>query len=155
MERHGTRDRKSVPELQNFAGKIGLFPAMTHSDCTPSLAEGSARSRWLSGAYGVLLLSVAAVSAPQPIDLPRKSGAMGHHDESYPGFDWIMSRDDLELMVSLVNHNTPGAAEFVELPATGHTFEHYSSQQAAFSGKALPFDDQIAGRITGWFERHP
>ena len=373
---------------------------MTHSDCTPSLGEGLARSRWLSAAYGVLLLSVAAISASQPTDLPRKSGAPGNHDESYPGvivqydairdsaghrlrlivthpqkdagrvpvifvvgwlscdtveappgttdatqlvlqavaklsrfatvrmdkagvgdsegdcastdfsaeldsyrrafrklkeysfvdphrifvfgisngggfaplvvegtavkgyvvdggwiktwyehmleierrrltlsgrtpseintlmksvevlysayllnrqpprqifeqrpdlkvlwegdanlqygrpvayyqelqdlnlmsawssvkvpvlamhgeFDWIMSRDDLELMVSLVNHNAPGAAEFVELPATGHTFEHYSSQQAAFSGKALPFDDQIARRITEWFYQHP
>jgi hypothetical protein len=38
----GTRDRKSAPELQSFAGKTGLFPAMTHSDCTPSLGEGLA-----------------------------------------------------------------------------------------------------------------
>jgi pimeloyl-ACP methyl ester carboxylesterase len=69
-------------------------------------------------------------------------------------FDWIMSRSDLELIVSLVNHNAPGAAEFVELPATGHTFEHYSTQETAFAGKTLPFDEQIAARIGEWFERH-
>jgi pimeloyl-ACP methyl ester carboxylesterase len=69
-------------------------------------------------------------------------------------FDWIMSRGDLEIMVGLVNHNAPRLAEFVELPSTGHTFEHYASQEAAFAGKTLPFDDRIAKRIGEWFERH-
>jgi pimeloyl-ACP methyl ester carboxylesterase len=68
-------------------------------------------------------------------------------------FDWIMSRGDLEMMVALVNHNAPGIAEFAELPATGHSFDHYSSLEAAFAGKALPFDDRIAKRIGEWFER--
>ena len=69
-------------------------------------------------------------------------------------FDWIMSRDDLETLASLVNRNAAGAAQFVELPHTGHTFEHYSSRQAAFSGEVSPFDPAIARRITGWFEKH-
>src|ERR1700737_2450148 len=37
-------------------------------------------------------------------------------------YDWIMSRDDHERLVALVNRRLPGAAKFVELPATGHTF---------------------------------
>jgi pimeloyl-ACP methyl ester carboxylesterase len=69
-------------------------------------------------------------------------------------FDWIMSRSDLEIMVGLVNHNAPGAAQFIELPHTGHTFEHYASQEAAFAGKALPFDEHIATLIREWFEQH-
>jgi pimeloyl-ACP methyl ester carboxylesterase len=69
-------------------------------------------------------------------------------------FDWIMSRSDLESMVELVNHNTPGSAEFLELPATGHTLEHYASQAAAYEGMALPFNNDIASRIGEWFERH-
>jgi pimeloyl-ACP methyl ester carboxylesterase len=69
-------------------------------------------------------------------------------------FDWIMSAGDMEIMVGLVNHNLPGGAEMVEMPATGHTFEHYASQEAAFKGKSLPFDDRVAQRITQWFERH-
>jgi pimeloyl-ACP methyl ester carboxylesterase len=47
-------------------------------------------------------------------------------------YDWIMSRDDHERIVALVNRNLPGAGKFVELPATGHTFEHYGSLQAAY-----------------------
>lgn len=69
-------------------------------------------------------------------------------------FDWIMSRGDLAILVQLVNHNAPGAAEFTELPDTGHTFEHYASLEAAFSGKSLPFDENIAQRICDWFDRH-
>jgi pimeloyl-ACP methyl ester carboxylesterase len=68
--------------------------------------------------------------------------------------DWIMTREDLEIMASLVNRNSPGAAQFVELPDTGHTFEHYGSRAEAFSGKALPFDPKIAERIGEWFQRH-
>ncbi len=69
-------------------------------------------------------------------------------------FYWIMSREDFQILVSLVNRNEPGAAELIELPATGHTFEHYSSQQAAFAGEQLPFDPAVATRITTWFDSH-
>jgi pimeloyl-ACP methyl ester carboxylesterase len=69
-------------------------------------------------------------------------------------FDWIMSRSDFEMLVGLVNNNAPGAAEFVELPHTGHTFEHYESLQAAFAGRALPFDQRIAKRVSDWFAHH-
>jgi hypothetical protein len=69
-------------------------------------------------------------------------------------FDWIMSREDFEILVALVNRNSPGAAEFVELASTGHTFEHYASLKAAFAGEQLPFDPTVAARITSWFDRH-
>ncbi|HKD54668.1 MAG TPA: alpha/beta hydrolase [Steroidobacteraceae bacterium] len=68
-------------------------------------------------------------------------------------FDWIMSRSDLETMATLVNRNTPGAAELVELPATGHSFDRYGSLHAAFAGEHLPFDPLIAQRIGAWLER--
>jgi pimeloyl-ACP methyl ester carboxylesterase len=69
-------------------------------------------------------------------------------------YDWIMSRGDFELLVALVNRNQPGDAELVELPQTGHTFEHYASLQDAFEGKQLPFDEAVAQRIRDWFIRH-
>ncbi len=62
-------------------------------------------------------------------------------------YDWIMSRGDFELLVDLVNRNNFGSAEFVELPHTGHTFEHYDSLQHSFEGKQLPFDDAIVRPI--------
>ena len=69
-------------------------------------------------------------------------------------YDWIMSRSDFELLVELVNRNLPGAAEFVELPHTGHTFEHYASMQSAFEGKQLPFDESVAQRVAEWLTAH-
>ena len=69
-------------------------------------------------------------------------------------YDWIMSGSDIQLMVELVNRNSPGAAQFLELAHTGHTFEHYDSQRAAFAGAAGPFDQSIAKTVGDWFTRH-
>ena len=69
-------------------------------------------------------------------------------------YDWIMSRGDSELIVSLVNRNRPGAAALVDLPATDHNFAHFDSQQAAFDGKPGPFDRRITDRIAAWFQAH-
>jgi pimeloyl-ACP methyl ester carboxylesterase len=70
----------------------------------------------------------------------------------YGEYDWIMSRDDHELIAKIVNANTPGAARFVELPKTGHTFQHYLSMQDAFAGKEAPFDPGVTGVMTAWFK---
>jgi pimeloyl-ACP methyl ester carboxylesterase len=69
-------------------------------------------------------------------------------------YDWIMSRDDFELLVELVNRNSRGSAVFLTLPHTGHTFEHYDSLQHAFEGKQLPFDAVVAQPIRDWLVRH-
>lgn len=69
-------------------------------------------------------------------------------------YDWIMSRDDHERIVALVNRRLPGAAKFVELPATGHTFEHYENAQAAFKFKAGAFDPRNADMVADWLRQH-
>ena len=69
-------------------------------------------------------------------------------------YDWIMSRDDHERMVALVNQRVPGAAEFVELPSTGHTFEHYENAQAAFKFKEAAFVPRNAHIVADWFRQH-
>ena len=69
-------------------------------------------------------------------------------------YDWIMSRDDHERIVALVNDNLPGTATFVELPATGHTFEHYEGWQAAFKFQASAFDPRNAQLVADWFSQH-
>lgn len=68
-------------------------------------------------------------------------------------YDWIMSGADIQLIAELVNRNSPGAAQFVELAHTGHTFEHYDSQRAAFAGEAGTFDQSIAKKVGDWFTR--
>ena len=64
-------------------------------------------------------------------------------------FDWIMSREDSELIASYVNNNGD-LATFYEIPQTGHTFQHYLSLADAFKRKSAPFDPKIIGLLADW-----
>jgi pimeloyl-ACP methyl ester carboxylesterase len=68
-------------------------------------------------------------------------------------YDWIMSREDPEMMVRLVNANKPGAARFMELPAAGHGLEHYASMEEAFAHKETAFDPAHARLLVDWFKQ--
>jgi hypothetical protein len=68
-------------------------------------------------------------------------------------YDWIMSRDDSELIAQFVNANVPGAARFIEVPETGHGGQHYLSMADAFAGKQAPFDPKIIRTMTDWLEQ--
>ena len=64
-------------------------------------------------------------------------------------FDWIMSREDSELIASYVNNNGD-LATFYEILQTGHTFQHYLSLADAFKGKSAPFDPKVIGLLSDW-----
>lgn len=67
-------------------------------------------------------------------------------------YDWIMSREEHELIAQYVNANQPGAARFIEVPEMGHTFQHYLSFADAFHGKEAPFDPKAVQLITDWLK---
>jgi pimeloyl-ACP methyl ester carboxylesterase len=64
-------------------------------------------------------------------------------------FDWIMSREDSELISAYVNKNGD-LASFYEIPNTGHTFQHYLSLADAFDGKRASFDPKMIGLLADW-----
>jgi pimeloyl-ACP methyl ester carboxylesterase len=64
-------------------------------------------------------------------------------------FDWIMSREDSELIAAYVNKNGD-LASFYEIPNTGHTFQHYLSLADAFKGKSASFDPKVVGLLADW-----
>ncbi len=64
-------------------------------------------------------------------------------------FDWIMSREDSELITAYVNKNGD-LASFYEIPNTGHTFQHYLSLADAFKGKSAPFDPKVIALLADW-----
>src|SRR5206468_10138268 len=68
-------------------------------------------------------------------------------------FDWIMGREDSELIAQIVNANIPGAARFIEVPEMGHGGQHYLSMADAFAGKQAPFDAKIIRTMTDWLEQ--
>jgi pimeloyl-ACP methyl ester carboxylesterase len=67
-------------------------------------------------------------------------------------FDWIMSREDSELIAAYVNKNGD-LASFYEIPETGHTFQHYLSLADAFKGKRAPFDPKMIGLLADWLRK--
>ena len=69
-------------------------------------------------------------------------------------YDWIMSREDPEIIAALVNRNRPGAGRFVELPGTGHTLDHYASPADAFRWQAGPPEDSTVRLILAWLEEN-
>src|SRR5438876_7195677 len=68
-------------------------------------------------------------------------------------YDWIMSRDDSELIAQIVNANVPGATRFIEVPEMGHGGQHYLSMADAFAGKEAPFDPEIIRTMTDWLKQ--
>ena len=69
-------------------------------------------------------------------------------------FDWIMSREDHELITAWVNKNTPGAADFVPLPKTGHGYQNFASWEKSFAWQADAFDETHIRRVIDWLNRH-
>jgi hypothetical protein len=67
-------------------------------------------------------------------------------------YDWIMGREDSELIAQYVNANAPGLARLVELPDTGHGGQHYLSMADAFAGKEARFDPKIIRLMTDWLQ---
>jgi len=68
-------------------------------------------------------------------------------------YDWIMSREDPELMAQWLNATRPGGARFMEMPDMGHTFQHYLSLADAFAGKQAPFNPKVIRILTDWLEQ--
>jgi pimeloyl-ACP methyl ester carboxylesterase len=64
-------------------------------------------------------------------------------------FDWIMTREDHQLIAAYVSANG-GDAYAYEVPKMGHTFQHYLNLADAFKGKQASFDSKVTGLLTDW-----
>lgn len=69
-------------------------------------------------------------------------------------FDWIMTREDHELIAAWVNKNTPGAAEFVPVPRTGHGYQNFASWEKSFARQADGFNETHLTRLIDWLNKH-
>src|SRR5881392_2734646 len=59
-------------------------------------------------------------------------------------FDWIMSREDHQLIAAYVSANGEDAYAY-EVPKMGHTFQHYLNLADAFKDKEASFDPKVIG----------
>jgi pimeloyl-ACP methyl ester carboxylesterase len=69
-------------------------------------------------------------------------------------YDWIMSKDDQERAVTIVNARHPGAASLMIVPRTGHGMNVFPSLDASFHGSGGTFDDAPARAIADWLRSH-
>lgn len=69
-------------------------------------------------------------------------------------YDWIMSRDDQERAVSIVEASFPRGATLVVLPKTDHGLMVYPSLADAFGDGRPTYDGAAARAILAWLARH-
>ncbi len=62
-------------------------------------------------------------------------------------YDWIMSRDDHELIAEIVNSKQAGRATFVELPKTDHLFMTFENMSKAFAGEGGVYNKAVTERV--------
>jgi pimeloyl-ACP methyl ester carboxylesterase len=62
-------------------------------------------------------------------------------------YDWIMSRDDHQLITDIVNSKQAGRATFVELPKTDHLFMTFENSSKAFEGQAGRYNKSVTEHV--------
>ena len=62
-------------------------------------------------------------------------------------YDWIMSRDDHELIAKIVDRKQPGHATFVELPKTDHLLMTFADMDKAFKGEGGHYNKSVTEQI--------
>jgi pimeloyl-ACP methyl ester carboxylesterase len=69
--------------------------------------------------------------------------------------DWIMSRQDHEMIAEIVNHNHPGTARFVAIPKMDHLFYLQGSMKSGFDNyDAGTFDPAVLKLMVDWLKSH-
>jgi len=72
----------------------------------------------------------------------------------YGEYDWIMSRDDHELVVQIVNQRHPATARVVIAPKTSHSLDVYESMEKAFKEEGSKFDDGLVTLMIDWLKEY-
>jgi pimeloyl-ACP methyl ester carboxylesterase len=65
-------------------------------------------------------------------------------------YDWIMSREDHELIAAWINRNRPGAGRFVSIPKMDHGYRRYASPEAAFRNEGGVYAQDVSDTILEW-----
>ena len=62
-------------------------------------------------------------------------------------YDWIMSREDHELIAEIVNSKQAGRARFVALPKTDHLFMIFENMSKAFKGEGGRYNKSVTEHV--------
>lgn len=70
----------------------------------------------------------------------------------YGQYDWIMSRQEHEYIVHLVNGLRPGTATLQVIPNMDHHFSVYKTTQEAFEGSYVNYSKDVFPMIMNWIK---
>lgn len=71
----------------------------------------------------------------------------------YGAYDWIMSREDHQMIVEDLNKRHPGYGVYLEIPGMDHGFHIYPSLQEAYSGSSQKFDPVLLEKTLEWLNK--
>ena len=73
----------------------------------------------------------------------------------YGEYDWIMSKEDHEMITEIVNRKQPGAATFIVCPKLNHDLTVSQSLQDAFDtgNTSSLFDESIVRKMVEWLQK--
>ena len=69
-------------------------------------------------------------------------------------YDWIMSRDDHELIAEIVNSKQAGRATFIELPKTDHLFMTFENMSKAFNGEGGRYNKSVTEQVLKFLQEN-
>jgi pimeloyl-ACP methyl ester carboxylesterase len=69
-------------------------------------------------------------------------------------YDWIMSRDDHELIAEIVNSKHAGRARFVELPKSDHLFMAFENMSKAFNGEGGRYNKSVTEQVLAFLREN-
>lgn len=70
-------------------------------------------------------------------------------------YDWIMSREDHEIIAALANKNHPGNGIFLELPGTNHLLYQFNTPEEAFKNASSGhYNPQATTAILDFLQTH-
>lgn len=142
-------------QMKGYAAFYDLF---LHEKLTPAQVLGrrpDLRSLWHDepdGQYGrpaAYYHQVEALNVEEAwskIDLP----VLVLHGE----YDWIMSTNEAEHAVEIVNAHAPGRATLAILARTDHHFGVYATPGDAYREQGGHFGDEVVRRIAEWLRTH-
>ncbi len=71
----------------------------------------------------------------------------------YGGHDWMMAREDHELIVRAVDAKRPGSARMLVLDGVDHHLMRYADRGSAFRGEGGTPASDVSGKVVQWLER--
>jgi pimeloyl-ACP methyl ester carboxylesterase len=72
----------------------------------------------------------------------------------YGEYDWIMSKDDHQLIAEAVNKNKTGNGTFLVIPKMGHNFTIHPTLQESFDNTNGVFALEVSNQILKWLKNN-